>query len=391
MKVGANYTQNILNVAKSQVKKPVKNIAQKVSMPVAGLSAAALTGMCMVNKARSPENDVKISAICSDNENHVSEMTRTYTNPQTGRKETLNMKISDISGVYNSTITDDMGNTRVESQGYKTPDGTVVVEKNFEGLDGTKTHYTYSSKDKNDIKMHYQVTSPDGEVLSTIDRTFNRVSPNLAYSSLNGKEYKIEKTEDSINITTSGETTKIGFDEIFYDEEAQKHSELIDNMSGDMLLDMHKRGFRYNYIDNADITEMEPCEKIVSIKNDLFDFSHELGHTKDLEYSYDDDYNLNIVYNIAQNPEFRSVFEEERANFIKNCPKQEQKYIDYFIEKEGHYNEENGGAAEVVAEANALLSTATGSECNDHLNTRDYYLQKYFPRSIAAASKLLFE
>lgn len=391
MKVSADYTQKVLNTVKTKGIKPVQNTVKKISKPVAGLSAAALAGMCMVNKPKSPENDVKISAVCSDNENHVREMTRFYTNSQTGKREILKMKLSDISGVYNSTITDDDGNTRVESSGYRKPDGTIVVEKNFEGLDGTKTHYTYSSKDNNDIKMHYQITDKNGETLTTIDRTFNRVSPNIAYSSINGKEYKIEKAENSINVTTSGETTQIGFDEIFYDEEAQKHPELIDNMSGDILLDMYKRGFRYNYIDNADITEMEPYEKIVSVKNDLFDFSHELGHTKDLEYSYDDNFNLNIRYNIAQNPEFREVFEEERANFIKNCPKQEQKYIDYFIEKEGHYNEENGGAAEFVAETNALLSTATGSGCNDHLNTRDYYLQKYFPRSIAAASKLLFQ
>lgn len=369
----------------------IKNVLSNPVTKITGLScASAVLGLSLINKHN---ENVKIKTVCGDDECYVHSMVREYKNPQTGMPEILRMRISDTAGVFNSTITDGKGKTRVESVSRTKNDGSVIVEKNFESLDGTKTSYKYtSSKDKNDIKINYEITSPSGENLMKFERTFNRVSSSLAYSSVNGHKYKIEKDENSINVTdySSNSTTKIPYEEIFYDDEAKNHSELIDNLSGDMLLDMHSRGFKYNYIDNPDIAECEPCEKVISIKNDLFDFSHELGHTKDLVYSYDEDYNLNCEYTKATNPQFRKVFEEERENFIKNCPKQEQKYIDYFINKEDHYNGENGGAAEFIAEANALLSTSTGSGCNDHLQTRDYYLQKYFPRSIAEASKLLF-
>ena len=89
---------------------------------------------------------------------------------------------------------------------------------------------------------------------------------------------------------------------------------------------------------------------------------------------------------ISTNPLFRKAYEQERADFMKAFPDIEQGYIDYFIDRVEHYGGYLGGAMETVAESNALMSTWIG---HDILSTRCYYLQKFFPNTIAVLSKIL--
>ncbi|MBR1753251.1 hypothetical protein IJ732_00290 [bacterium] len=342
---------------------------------------------------------------CSFDATLMHSMKRTYKDPKTGRTVTQKMNISDVPGVYNSTITDDMGNTRTESFARKNPDGSIYVEKNLVSLDGTKTHYiNEQSKDGSQVKMHYQIKTAQGEVLTTVDRTFNRVSPNLAYSSVNGHSYVIEKKDKSYEVTDNlnGLTTIIPFKDIFKNNKTYSKAEVFDKLSGDMLLDFYNRGYKFRYIDNPDECYMEEQEMVLCVKDDLFDYSHEAGHIKDLISSFEEegyteeeindlihDNEEHKMIKISSHPEFRKAYEQERADFMKAFPGVEQKYIDYFIDRVDHYGGFLGGAIEVVAESNALLSTSTGSASDDTLQTRSHYLQKFFPRTIAAASKLL--
>lgn len=359
----------------------------------------------------------------------MSALTRTYKNPRTGRMETIKMELSDVKGVYNTTITDDKGNTRTECQATKDMFGNVKVEKNLESLDGTTTHYIYqASKDQNDVKMHYQIKDVKGNVLSTVDRTFNRVSPNLAYSSINGHSYVIEKNlkEKQYKVTDnlSGQETVIKFKDIFKNNESRKHPELLDKLSGDMLLDMYNRNYKYKYAEDALESYMTEDEMIIYTKNDAFVFSHEQGHTKDVisdydreleemlakgegeedieqietseedieeqietqeEVSMDNAQDFEGYTRISTHPEFRKAYEQERADFMRAFPDIEQQYVDYFIDRLAHYGGYLGGAMEVVAEGNALMSTDTGY---DVLAARGYYLQKFFPKTIAVLAKL---
>lgn len=344
----------------------------------------------------------------------MSALTRTYKNPRTGRMETVKMELSDVKGVYNSTITDDKGNTRVECQATKDMFGNIKVEKNLESLDGTTTHYTYeAAKDENNIKMHYQIKDVKGNVLSTVDRTFNRVSPTLAHSSVNGHSYVIEKNlkEKQYKVTDnlSGQETVIKFKDIFKNNESRKHPELLDKLSGDMLLDMYNRNYKYKYAEDALESYMTEDEMIIYTKNDAFVFNHEQGHTKDVITDYDREVEELIsgeeedeetepqevamdnaqdfegYTRISTHPEFRKAYEQERADFMRAFPDIEQQYVDYFIDRIAHYGGYLGGAMEVVAEGNALMSTDTGY---DVLAARGYYLQKFFPKTIAVLSKL---
>ncbi|MBR1753292.1 hypothetical protein IJ732_00505 [bacterium] len=338
------------------------------------------------------KNNIKlnIDEVKTPTKYNVEKEIRTYKNPRTGRIETLRMEKSEVPGVYNTTITDDLGNTRTESYGKKDLFGNFTVEKNFESIDGTKTHYTYkSNKDETDVVMHYEIKSSDGTPLTTVDRTFKRVSPELAYSSINGHEYTIKTKDNSVEVTDifNNEVTDISFDEFFEYEEDKENKTLLNKMSGDMLLDMHKRGYQYSRVDDLYKSGMSAKNKEIEAQDDIFTFAHEQGHTKDIISRQDADYNHEIEKDrpdqnrIVSNPTFIKTFKSERRQLRENFPEIEKEYVSYFT------NQLIRGGEETVAEANALFSTGMPNEQGDV--TRVYYLQKYFPRTIAVLSTLL--
>ena len=121
--------------------------------------------------------------------------------PITGKtvaKETYTM--SDVPGIYNVVETDALGRKKVISSAIKNKDGGIYISKNMTSLDGTTTTYRYTKDaDGSHIRMFNQITDKNGKVLSTIDRTYDRVNENLAYSSVNGHKYVIEqKGKDTV-------------------------------------------------------------------------------------------------------------------------------------------------------------------------------------------------
>lgn len=310
---------------------------------------------------------------------------RTYINSQTGRKETLTMEMSEVPGVYNSVITDDLGNKRIESFGKINSDGSVVVEKHLQSLDGTMTNYTYNaSKDEFDVVMHYDIKTADGKPLTTVDRSFKRVNPNLAYSSINGHYYVIRNFEDAVEVEDkfNNKTTRITYDEFFTYTQDLNRRELLNKMSGDMLLDMYNKKYSYTHVDDIFKSGMSPSTKEIEAQDDIFTFAHELGHAKDVEkVSEKTSDNNGLQNNIASNPLFINTFKAERRQFREKFPKLEQEYVSYFI------NTLLRGSEETIAETNALFSTGLPNAKGDF--TRVYYLQKYFPRTIAVLSSLL--
>lgn len=368
------------------------------------------------------ENNALIKANLGNMYDKMSSQKKEYKNPLTGKLETLEMSISNINGVYNSIITDEDGNSRIESRGIKNPDGSISVEKHFVSLDGTKTDYIYKSypakndslpyqilgqngetlstnkntnKEHQNIEMSYRIMDKDGSILTQVNRTFKRVNPNIAYSSVNGHKYKIEKLKDSYSVTdySTGKTTNIPNTEIFENKKSMKHSEVFDKLSGDMLLDFYDKGYKFRYTNDDVIKNSHtfPVDRIMQTKDNLAAFAHELGHIKDFSSQYEllpeeietvDDINTEI----SSNSLFKETFEKERKAFEKSFSGLEQDYIQYFISKLKHHSGKHGAEKETVAEANALFSTDPGLSDDA---VRDYYLQKFFPKTLAIASKLL--
>ena len=318
-------------------------------------------------------------------------------NPYNGKFEVQKLEQSDVPGIYNSIIIDEEGNSRVESFARKNPDGSVDVEKHFESLDGTKTDYKYSFDGKN-IKMFYKITDNRGKVLTTIDRTFARVNPNFAYSSVNGHSYEIKKDNKAFNVkdNLTGKTTIIPFDSIFAGPTMKNHSEVIDKLSGDMLLDVYNRHYLVDYAEDKDCYA-DGENMLLSVDDDLFTFAHEQSHSKDFLSDYEietmgldeDKMQEQDYYKLSLNPEFKETYEKEREAFMKAFPGIEQEYMDYFINKDNHEEGPYGGIVETLAESGALISHACASELPDIFKSRGYYLQKYFPKTIAIASRFL--
>lgn len=318
----------------------------------------------------------------------MTTQTRIYTNPKTGLKEKHTLTPSEVPGVFNSIIIDEKGNKKIESIGKKDKDGNYFAEKNLESFDGTKTHYEYrASKDKNDIKTFYQIKDKDGKALMTSERTFKRVSPKLAYSSVNGHKYEMRRQGTHIIVTDFWDNSKTDIDlkEVCLLPMHVNSSKIFDRMSGDMLLDFYYRGYTYLQKLNINDFGVYPKKRVMAVNDEIFTFSHEQGHTKDFIPNFKTKEFDNVI---STNSEVQKAYAEERANFVKNMSHLEKESIDYFINKLDHYMGKHGAEIETVAEINAFLSTDAGAS-NGVIWSRGYYLQKYFPKTIAAAARLL--
>ena len=85
---------------------------------------------------------------------------------------------------------------------------------------------------------------------------------------------------------------------------------------------------------------------------------------------------------ISGNEDFIKCWEEEFENFKKNHTSQEQDMISYFS---GSGKDAATGREETVAETHMLLNTFSKGSTAE----RAYYLQRYFPKTVALVADLL--
>ncbi len=325
--------------------------------------------------------------------------------------KTIEYKKSIIPGIYDITETDKYGNKSIVSKTNKDENGNITLEKNLISLDGTKTEYRFESdKEGNHKKLFTQITDSDGNVLSTIDRTYDKEG-NIAYSSINGHKYKAELKDDGIEITdyfnnrktTIKESDKLANDdEKFYIHQSSKKNgklrrisnenvikELFNTLPADTLLTL-----------NDNIKAVIPLEDDLDsafvgvfdyllCKTDNFVINHELGHSMD-SIHINEGTNLLELKNINKNPisnnhQFHKAYVEEKAAFIKEFPDFEEKFINYFLS--GSKEKPERGRKETVAESNAI--NGLKPQPPEILAMRTTLLQRYFPRSIAELTKLM--
>ncbi|MBQ2644410.1 hypothetical protein IJG14_02395 [bacterium] len=312
-----------------------------------------------------------------------------------------------LKGVFDIVETDANGNKTIVSQTYKREDGTIVLERNLVSLDGTKTTYRYETDEAESHKrMFCQITDKDGNVLSTIDRTYDKENENETYSTINGNKYKIEKKRYGIAVTDYTKNERIPIENGAFqessdtrdfiklmDHKSRKFSDenvtekLFDTLPADTLLTL----------DN-NIKEIIPLEDdldsaflgvfdFLMCKTDNFVINHELGHSKDAIHVKDDDNLLHVKKGnvIADDKDFRKAYIEEKAEFIKAFPDFEEKYISYFINSPESNPEQ--GRKETVAESNAINGLQPQEP--DVIAMRTIVLQRYFPRSMAILTNMM--
>lgn len=314
-----------------------------------------------------------------------------YINPLTNKKETQILTKSDVEGIFNSKIIDENGNERIECVGLKNGN-EIKVEKNLISLDGTKTHHIIT-KNGNNTQTFYEIKDKNGNIITTVERTFKKISDTKAFSSINGHEYAITKLPKEYEVTdlNSNETVKIKVKDLVKTKniftaksdikDAQK---ILDKVSGDTLLTLAKQKTRIKPETSIYKSAFNYISNILNVSDEMFVFNHEVGHSKDTVYDLksEDD----TKYLISNNEEFLKTYNEEKQAFKKAFTELHQNYVSYFTDKEYYDGYVSGGPCEAIAEINAIFSTAIGL---DETAYRTFYLQKFFPKSIAIASRLL--
>lgn len=338
------------------------------------------------------KNNTVTKTVVKTDVNEFVSQEKTIKNPKTGKISKEIIEKSEIDGVLNSKIIDESGKEKIESRGVKDKDGNVNIEKHFTSFDGTKTDYKLK-KSENEFELFYQITDKDGKPLTTVDRTYKRVSPERTYSSLNGHRYAMTSSDTGIKIEdlTLNETKEVQYEDLisyYYDEE--KAIEFVKNLPADLILNLTNKGLTIDFTDDL-LSSVYVTGINVTVPEDLFVFAHESGHSKDyhIDKKVED---LHDIVNtpseklITENKEFRRIFEEEKAAVMKNLSPAEQKHISYFIDEVESQGGINYSPAEVVAETNALFS---GGISPQEISVRAHYLQKYFPKTIACLSKMI--
>ena len=276
--------------------------------------------------------------------------------------------------------------------------GNIKVEKDFTSVDGTRTRFQSLEDDNGNLRSFYKITDKDGNVLLDRVQTFTVLSENKFQSSLNGKSWDIEYKEDntvSVKDNQTGKITTIPLGDKIAPEDRNTMLNIFKNLSGEQLMIMDKNNinsiiwggddrFSNSWLNNAYWNTAE--EKIYFggntisttqeefLQKNISTLFHEYGHFIDASSA---DENGNQV---SDSEKLKKIFEEEFAGFKQIATTEEEIFIDYFT---GTVQGDLRGAEERFAETNMLLHT---NPC-DLTATRAYYLQRYFPRTVAAIAE----
>lgn len=297
-------------------------------------------------------------------------------------KETL---IIDENGTIKSSITDKNGKQHpIQWSKKDTDDGNEIIQRNFTSPDGTKSEYYWEQSPEGFYISSYKITDKDGNILLNQERTFQAVegNPNKFISSCNDKVYEIEYLGNTVKITDKKENKITTLDlSKLTDTNNKDIMNAIKKLSGDALIDIAERGIKNIGTDNfgGNWSQYERILQIPSIEFALDEteqmgvLMHEFGHFLDTEI------NGSEFGELSKDQEFLKIYNEELENFKKNSTSQMQLYVDYFTDHDG---DEISATAETIAESNKILTTS-------HTETRTYFLQQNFPRSIAKIAELL--
>lgn len=295
---------------------------------------------------------------------------------------------SKVKGVNTVDILTENG-VKTVSDAKQKKSGKVVVQKDMESLDGTRTQYKYKDDPKGNRYMRYKITTKEGEVLMDNKKTFEVVSDNEFKSTFNDKSYTMKIQDDKLSVVCDQDETKTAtFDLGGIKGNKDKIVASLKKLSGDELIEMSETIDSIVGMENELESYYMPKDRSLHSGDNLFVVLHELGHAKDFKNT-DMSSPLIMMQSfdkmISNNKEFQEIYKKEKDAFNKEFPDAQREHVDYFINSLTHYSGKTGGMKETVAEANAIHTTPLTHEL---LTMRTQYLQQYFPRTMAKLNEM---
>lgn len=286
------------------------------------------------------------------------------------------------------------GRTEIISSGsIDKKTGITTVKKNMISALGTKTEYLFQDDPQGNRLSDYKITDKNGKILLQNSETFEVVNDHTFVSSKNNEQYQIDIRDDQfvdvhdMNNPKRKATFVNGRHIVGNREEILK---VFKQMPGEELLKLNEN---IAYIEGTkdvlkSYTQKDLTHSKIYTGNDLFIILHELGHAvdkKNVDMMYPDKTMKNAIF---EDKKFNEIYSKEKEAFNKVFPDAQRNHIAYFIDHENHYNGEDGGKRETIAESNALLTTPKSHEI---LAMRSQYLQQHFPETIAYLDQKLNE
>ena len=258
--------------------------------------------------------------------------------------------------------------------------GIVSIKKNMVSAGGTRTEYLFEDDPKGNRISDYKITDKNGKVLLKNSESFEVISENKFISAKNNEKYEI--TSDDLTVTVKdlnnpNRTASFskGREIIGKQDEIIK---VLKKMPGEELLKLHDNVRSLNGTDEVLDSSFHYVNKQMYTGDDLFVILHELGHAVDSGRPTET--KKWIGFGISSDEQFNKIYEKEKKAFNKLYPDAQRNHMDYFLNQETHKEGVQGGRQEIVAESNALLTTAKSHEI---LAMRSQYLQQHFPETIA--------
>ena len=258
--------------------------------------------------------------------------------------------------------------------------GERTIQRSLTSPDGTKSEYNFEQTSDGTMISEYKITDSDGNILLNQKRTYMQADKegNKFISSLNGKVYEIEFEGNKIKILDKSANEMHIID--LTDKIENNNPDILKmlkRMPADMLLKMENRRLD-KFVDDYISPSWSPEDKILNVRipevpEEEFEtigiLMHEFGHFLDTMSNSE---NFGVI---SQNEDFVKIYKEEYANLMEKASFMEQEQVEYFTT-------DIGAMSELVAEANLIQTT-------EYSSSRAFYLQKFFPKTIAKAIELL--
>ena len=259
------------------------------------------------------------------------------------------------------------------------PDGIIKYKESFAYCNSRVIREYLEKKDDNGNLLFsfysYKITDENKKPLMDIYRSFVRHKDGSATNNINGIEYELsyDDKNKTIIINDGKKSKKIDFKDRLAVYSSEVLWKSIKQLHVDNLLTLDKNIKHWNYCEDDDSTAAG-YSKTISSGKDINIITHEIGHFKDYE-----------VNEISNKIDFIEIYISEMCYFLNCVPFNEQEFIEYCSPRADLSGSD--GANEFVAESNIILTSY--GEKNNKLSTRQQFLVRYFPKSIAKVAELM--